>query len=243
MKRIMSLAVVTVLCLGLSGCVGKFVTSNIYHDENKKSTLKYVYEPKLNIINTAEVGANMYYKSYLYYDNTYIVKIQNSIIRKKSNINIDKSQLINRENIALYTWSNNEKQNIKSICTPDQKRQFVCISDINNIGSFTHLSDLIRMHNIKLLDKPVKYKLLPSPPSFKAQSFRYEVLFQGKIGNKIKISFREFKENMARPAFTQNIDYELNKDGTTIIGFKGLRIEVIKVTNMDITYKVIKDYK
>jgi hypothetical protein len=47
---------------------------------------------------------------------------------------------------------------------------------------------------------------------------------------------------MARPSFTQDIDYELNKDGSTIIGFKGLRIEVIKATNIDITYKVVKDY-
>jgi hypothetical protein len=34
----------------------------------------------------------------------------------------------------------------------------------------------------------------------------------------------------------------LNNDGSTVIGFKGLRIEVLKATNMDITYKVIKDY-
>jgi hypothetical protein len=47
---------------------------------------------------------------------------------------------------------------------------------------------------------------------------------------------------MARPAFNQDIDYELNNDANTIIGFKGLRIEVLKATNMDITYKVIKDY-
>lgn len=48
---------------------------------------------------------------------------------------------------------------------------------------------------------------------------------------------------MLRPAFTQDIEYELNKNNTTIIGFKGLRIEVIKATNLDITYKIIQDYK
>ena len=47
---------------------------------------------------------------------------------------------------------------------------------------------------------------------------------------------------MARPAFTQDIEYELDKDGKTLIGFKGLRIEVEKATNLDITYKIIKDY-
>ena len=55
--------------------------------------------------------------------------------------------------------------------------------------------------------------------------------------------FREFKDDMARPAFTQDIEYDLEKDGTSIIGFKGLRIEVLRATNIDITYKVLKDYK
>jgi len=48
---------------------------------------------------------------------------------------------------------------------------------------------------------------------------------------------------MSRPSFTQDIDYELNKNGNTIIGFKGLRIEILKATNIDITYRVIQDYK
>ena len=73
-------------------------------------------------------------------------------------------------------------------------------------------------------------------------SFKYEALYQGKIGNKIKISFREFIDDMVRPSFTQDIDYELEKDGTAIIGFKGLRIQVLQATNLNITYKVIKDY-
>lgn len=78
---------------------------------------------------------------------------------------------------------------------------------------------------------------------FTAKSFKYDSLYQGKIGNKIKISFREFKDNRARPAFTQNVDYELNKSEPTIIGFKGLRIEVVEATNMSIKYNVIHDYK
>lgn len=95
---------------------------------------------------------------------------------------------------------------------------------------------------IDMLTQPLEYKIVPTPPMYDVDSFKYEALYQGKIDNKIKISFREFKDNTARPAFTQDIDYELNKSGDTIIGFKGLRIKVIKATNMDITYSVIHDY-
>lgn len=74
------------------------------------------------------------------------------------------------------------------------------------------------------------------------KTFKYQALYQGKVENKIKISFREFKDDMARPAFTQDIEYELEGNKPTIIGFKGLRIEVKKLTNLNITYSVIKDY-
>ncbi|MGZ5207947.1 MAG: hypothetical protein ACXWB0_02925 [Sulfuricurvum sp.] len=81
------------------------------------------------------------------------------------------------------------------------------------------------------------------PSTYTVDSFKYEALYQGRIDNKIKISFREFKDDMARPAFTQDIDYELdNKNGEAIVGFKGLRIKILKATNMDITYSVIQDY-
>lgn len=143
----------------------------------------------------------------------------------------------------LSTWSNGKHNNIKSLCMFDAIHRDMCVSDLNNDGYFTNISSLIHMDKSKLLDKPVKYKLLPTRDTiFGKDSFKYEALYQGKIGNKIKISFREFKDDMARPAFTQNIEYELEKDGTALVGFKGLRVEVIKATNMDITYKVIKDY-
>ena len=110
-----------------------------------------------------------------------------------------------------------------------------------NENSFTHA--VYSYKDIKYpLTNIAKYEIKPTPPTFNQDSFKYQALYQGKTDNKIKISFREFKDNMARPAFTQDIEYELDSKGTTTIGFKGLRIEVLKATNYDITYKVIKDY-
>ena len=45
---------------------------------------------------------------------------------------------------------------------------------------------------------------------------------------------------MARPAFNQDLQYDL-ADGN-IVGFKGLRIEIIKATNTNIEYKILSNF-
>ena len=45
---------------------------------------------------------------------------------------------------------------------------------------------------------------------------------------------------MARPAFNQDLQYDLND--SNIVGFKGLRIEVIKATNTSIEYKILSSF-
>jgi hypothetical protein len=138
----------------------------------------------------------------------------------------------------LKKWSKIGQDNINTMCFPSSS---ICLSDPQNTGYFSHFGIGAQVGSNKL-EQPVKYRITPSEPVIKEDSFKYTALYQGKTKNSIKISFREFNNDMARPAFTQDIDYELNADGSTTIGFKGLRIEVIKATNMELTYKVIKDY-
>lgn len=69
-------------------------------------------------------------------------------------------------------------------------------------------------------------------------SMRKEILYNGKSKDTIKITYREYMNDMARPAFYQDLNYDLVE--SKIIGFKGTQIEIIEATNMDIKYKVIK---
>lgn len=70
--------------------------------------------------------------------------------------------------------------------------------------------------------------------------FKKEFIYNGKSGNTIKFSYREYLEDLARPAYTQDLQYDLAE--SSVIGFKGLRIEVIKATNTNLVYKVIKSF-
>lgn len=70
------------------------------------------------------------------------------------------------------------------------------------------------------------------------KNFKQELVYTGKSGNNINIEYREFKGNLARPAFSQSLTYDISKD--KVIGFRGALFEVIEATNSSIKYKVIK---
>lgn len=69
-------------------------------------------------------------------------------------------------------------------------------------------------------------------------SFKRELVYSGVSQNTISILYREFSNDMARPAFSQDLKYDLTQGKE--IGFKGARFEVIKANNTGIVYKVLK---
>lgn len=74
-----------------------------------------------------------------------------------------------------------------------------------------------------------------------ADYFQQHLLYNGKIGDRITLGYREFSNQMARPAFSNDVVYDLSE--SSMLGYKGARIEVIKATNTEITYKVLSGFK
>jgi hypothetical protein len=71
--------------------------------------------------------------------------------------------------------------------------------------------------------------------------FKQEFIYNGRVGDALKFAYREYINDYARPAFTQDLRYDLSE--TKIIGFRGLRIEVLNATNTEIQYKVINYFE
>ena len=69
-------------------------------------------------------------------------------------------------------------------------------------------------------------------------SFKRELVYLGVQQNSITIQYREFKNDIARPAFTQEIKYDLSQGKE--IGYKGSRFEIVRATNTELVYKVLK---
>jgi len=71
-------------------------------------------------------------------------------------------------------------------------------------------------------------------------SFKQEFIYNGKIGNQAKFIYREFEDDVNRSTFQQDLIYDLAED--SVVGFKEMRLEVIKATNQSITYRVLKNF-
>ena len=71
-------------------------------------------------------------------------------------------------------------------------------------------------------------------------SFKQEFIYNGRYEDNLKFVYREFSEDLARPAFSQEVQYDLSED--SMVGFKNLLLEVVEATNTKIRYKVIQTF-
>jgi len=63
-----------------------------------------------------------------------------------------------------------------------------------------------------------------------------EIIYNGRAGNSVKMLYREFSYDVARPAFAQELQYDLGE--SHVVGFKTLRMEILEATNTQITYRL-----
>jgi hypothetical protein len=70
-------------------------------------------------------------------------------------------------------------------------------------------------------------------------SFQEELIYTGREGDIIHISYREFKKDFARPAFYQELIYDLSKSDKIV--FKQFKIKVVEATNEYIKFIVLTD--
>ena len=55
--------------------------------------------------------------------------------------------------------------------------------------------------------------------SERGNSFQQTLIYSGRVGDKINVGYREFSNNTARPAFNNDVEYDLSS--SHIIGYKG----------------------
>ena len=119
----------------------------------------------------------------------------------------------------------------------------VCLKDRDKDGQF----DAIRVPNILLgkwrdLAQPLPYRT--SNLVDEATGIKLELIYQGRAGDVIKVTYREYVDNLVRPAFQQEVQYTLkNNSEPTEISFKGARITVFEASNNQIVYKVTRGFE
>ena len=71
-------------------------------------------------------------------------------------------------------------------------------------------------------------------------SMQRTIEYAGINGNSVKFIYSEFKDGMARDAFTREFTIDLS--GDSVAAYKGAVFEVLKATNSTIEYKVIRNF-
>jgi len=118
----------------------------------------------------------------------------------------------------------------------------VCLVDTNNDGTFDSWNAPDGPPARKTwnkLDAPLPYKRSDSMATTGGGGFRYELLYQGLSSNVVGLLYREYADDLARPAFQQDLNYTLQPIGPTEISFRAIRIRIHSADNNKIRYEVL----
>ena len=73
-------------------------------------------------------------------------------------------------------------------------------------------------------------------------NYRQTLIYNGSTGDSvIRVGYREYSENMARPAFSNEITYDLSD--SRIVGYMNARLEILDVSNTEINYRVLSYFE
>ena len=133
----------------------------------------------------------------------------------------------------------------KKYCTEEKFGSFwtgrsaACLLDEDQDGFFERITSqnpLVKAHQ---LASPVAYNTkLGDKISLDAGGYLRQLIFQGRTSDTLRVTYREFFNDTARPAFTQELTYPI-KAGRASIVFRSLTIDVTKIDDNAITYTVI----
>lgn len=72
------------------------------------------------------------------------------------------------------------------------------------------------------------------------ESFQRTLIYSGRVDDTVRITYREFSNGMARPAFSNDVEYDLNE--SMVIGYQGAELEIIEATNRSIKFRLLKNF-
>lgn len=196
--------------------------------------------PQLGVVNTSELGETIVEKGILRtYDG---LLLSNSLswgdgfILKKFNINPGRLRARQQDSKYTYFYSDNMTSHDALLGTSPYLSGGLCRSNDRNgpVRGFIvagrcnmNWNDTPTVEDIQIYD-------VDSP------GYRQELIYNGRAGDNLKFLYREFSGDMMRPPFSQDIQYDINE--SNIIGFRGVRIEVLEASNTNITYRVISSF-
>lgn len=114
-----------------------------------------------------------------------------------------------------------------------------CFSDRDNDGKFESVSVNVGDSDTDI--PPTRYKVVEV--SLDQSGFKYELIYQGKSEDVVHMTYREYKDNLARPAFQQDLKYTITSGEDNTISFRGVEMVIHEATNNSLVYTLISGFQ
>jgi hypothetical protein len=199
-----------------------------------------IFKPELNKITNTEIGFILVSKEKGHnYD---AIKITKEFKIKLDYIikTIEEDKIfINQYNTKKYDLYSSSSNSEFGIAIERSLGNLMIYTTSDNDGIYTTgFSD----DGINFIRPNEKIEYIQTKALAKERSyFKQEFIYNGRVGDGLKFIYREYLNDYARPALTQDLQYDLSE--RKIIGFRGLRIEIINATNTEIEYKVLNYFE
>ena len=209
----------------LSGCATP--------DFNYRPTTTHISQPPLNVVITSYVGDVLLRQGkHTEHDAIYLANkidigwaydlLPGYYLKKGEDQNTE----------TFYPGGGDESGAIKKAALADPWSAVITYKQNNKLC-------VVTVFNATSCEKTTNYERRKKPV-LTNNSFQQTLIYSGKVGDKINISYREFSNSLARPAFNNDVEYDLSSSST--IGYKGARIKVIKATNEYLQYQVLSNF-
>jgi len=117
----------------------------------------------------------------------------------------------------------------------------VCFIDSKQSGTFDRITaapGLIWLESE--LQTPVRYEKSEQITQ-RSDSFKYELIYEGVSNKSLRLAYREYNNDFARPAFFQSVSYDMASLPATIT-FRSVRIAVGSANNESIKYRILSGF-
>lgn len=112
-----------------------------------------------------------------------------------------------------------------------------CLTDDNDDGVFDRVSYTDGGFT-KKLDQPVPYvRATVAVTGDAVPNFKRRIVYLGADGSTLRLSYREFSRDMARPAFTEDISVNLTGSFPQSFMVKGMKFTITEINGMGMTYR------
>lgn len=116
-----------------------------------------------------------------------------------------------------------------------------CFVDSNKSGSFDTLKGAPGMYWFqKRLEPAARYETSELAIE-RDDAIKSELIYQGYSNKSIKLSYREYIRDMARPSYFQDVTYDVQEFPTTV-SFRSVRLNILGADSNGLRYQVLSGF-